>query len=46
MIDWFFTAVKFAALIVFGLLIMGLVGLGYAMAVFSWQRIRELWRRE
>ena len=46
MIEWVIAIVKIGALVFMGLLIMGLVGLGYAMAVFSWQRIRELWHRE
>jgi len=46
MIEWLIAVIKLGALIVMGLLVMGLIGLGYAMAMFSWERFRELWRRE
>ena len=46
MIEWIYAAIKVGLLIVIGLSVMGLIGLGYAMAVFSWERLRDLWRRE
>ena len=46
MIEWVIAIVKIGALVFMGLLVMGLLGLGYAMALFSWERLRELWRRE
>jgi len=44
--DLLIALLKIGALVVAGLLVMGLLGLGYAMALFSWERLRELWRRE
>ena len=46
MIEWLIAIVKIGALVVVGFLVMGLLGLGYAMAMFSWERLRDLWRRE
>jgi len=46
MIEWLIAIVKIGALVVVGLLVMGLLGFGYAMAMFSWERLRDLWRRE
>jgi len=45
-VDLVIALVKIGALVVMGLLVMGLLGLGYAMAMFSWERLRDLWRRE
>lgn len=46
MIEWLILIVKLSALIVAGLLVMGLVGLGWAMTFFTWERLKELWRKE
>ena len=45
-VDLVIAFVKIGALVVMGLLVMGLIGVGYAMALFSWERLRDLWRRE
>lgn len=46
MIEWLILIIKICALIFAGLLVMGLVGLGWAMTWFSWERLKELWKRE
>lgn len=46
MIEWFIVMLKIAALMVAGLMVMGLVGLGWAMTFFTWERIKELWRKD
>lgn len=46
MIEWLILILKIAALFVAGLMVLGLIGLGWAMTWFSWERLKELWKRE
>lgn len=45
MIELLFLFIQISALVVAGLMVVGLVGLGWIMTVLTWERIKDLWRR-
>jgi len=46
MIELLFLFIQISALILAGLMVMGLVGLGWAMTVLTWEHIKGLWRKD